>query len=107
MEFEQAWAAGFFDGEGTYYRRNRRNLKDTNIEIAQLDPRPLTRFQKAVNQGKVINRKGRGHTKPHFMWVCYRKDDVEDVVNQLWPHLSEPKKEQILKALGHGGSCGV
>jgi hypothetical protein len=61
----------------------------------------------AVKLGKIIPRKGRGHTKPHFMYVCYKMEDREDVINKLWPFLAEPKKEQILRVLGHGGSCGV
>lgn len=98
MVFEAAWAAGFFDGEGTYYRRTRRTQKECNMEVSQLDIRPLERFLSAVNEGKIISRNGRKHTKPHFMWVCYKQEDRENVVNKLWPFLSEPKKEQILRA---------
>ena len=108
MVSELAWAAGFFDGEGTIYQRSRRSQKEWNIEVAQKDRRPLDRFVSAVGHGKVINRNGRGHTKPHFMYVCYKMNDREDVLNALWPYLSEPKKEQALKVVtGHGGSCGV
>lgn len=111
MSTELAWAAGFFDGEGTFYRRSRRSRKEFNIEVSQRDRRVLDRFNEAVGHGKVINRNGRGATKPHFMWVCYRREDVYSTVNKLWPYLGEVKKEQIIRATdditGHGGSCGV
>lgn len=111
MSIELAWAGGFFDGEGTFYRRTRRKGQEFNIEVSQTDRRPLDRFCAAVGHGKVINRNGRGNIKPHYMWVCYRREQVFDVANKLWLYLSEPPKEQIIKATkeftGHGGSCGV
>lgn len=107
VAYELAWAAGFFDGEGTVYQRSRRSKKEWNIEIAQLDRRPLDRFVNAVGKGKVISRNGRGHTKPHFMYVCYKEQDRREVIEKIWPFLSEPKQEQIHRVTGHGGSCGV
>ena len=113
MESELAWAAGFFDGEGTVYNRTRfGKYSYYNLEIAQRDPRPLIRFLDAVGLGKIIPRKSRKQTKAHHMWACWRQGDVEDILNKLWPYLSEPKKEQTCKVLnlditGKGGSCGV
>lgn len=105
VESELAWAAGFFDGEGCFYCRNRYGkYKYFNMEVAQLDRRPLDRFTQAVGLGKVIERKGRKTTKPHFLWALYDQEDVKMAVNKLWPYLSDPKKEQIT---GKGGSCGI
>ena len=100
MVSELAWAAGFFDGEGTVYCRTRhQKYKYVNAEVAQRDRRPLDRFCAAVGLGKVIDRKGRGNTKPHYMWVCYTQEDIKTVFEKLWPFLSDPKKEQYERAL--------
>jgi hypothetical protein len=105
---ELAWAAGFFDGEGTIYNRTRKQKYSYyNLEIAQRDIRPLERFLAAVGEGKIIPRKARGRTKEHFMWVCWQQEGVMSILNKLWPYLSEPKKEQTINVTGKGGSCGV
>lgn len=101
VECELAWSAGFFDGEGTVYNRTRfKKYTYLNLEISQRDRRPLDRFCKAVGHGKIISRPSRGSTKEHFMWVCYRQQDVKEVMNKIYPYLSDPKKEQYKKAKG-------
>ena len=98
MEVELAWAAGFFDGEGCVCRRNQHNEHDKiNFEVAQVDVRPLERFLAAVKIGKIIHRPGGKKSGPHYMFVLYRQEHVYDVINKLWPFLSEPKKEQIIR----------
>ena len=106
MECELAWAAGFFDGEGCAYKRTYKNTY-LYLEVAQRELQPLERFIMAVGQGKITPRPKRGHTKEHWVWACYDKDGVSDVVNKLWPYLSEPKKTKIASITGKGGSCGV
>ena len=46
--YSNKWAAGFFDGEGNIYlrQRERRRVRDVYAQITQKDRRPLEEFQK-------------------------------------------------------------
>jgi LAGLIDADG-like domain len=95
---ELAWAAGFFDGEGCISTSNKKYLR---ISIPQADPRPLLRFQAAVGVGKIRGPLRPPSFKPSYksLWRyhVYRASDIEFVLEQLWPYLSEPKKKQALR----------
>jgi len=102
-EAQLAWAAGFFDGEGSIQLRRGTLLQ---LYVGQTDPRPLERFAAAVGVGKVNGpygpypRKGRANTwKPMYAWqVGGRK--AEQVFDLLRPFLSEPKREQYAAVKG-------
>lgn len=89
--FELAWAAGFFDGEGCI--RLARGYP--NLHLGQTDRRPLDRFRAAVGGGNVTGPYDKRNSRPMFQWTCYTREEVERIVNLLWPYLSEPKRESI------------
>lgn len=99
---ELAWAAGFFDGEGTISQTtasgtSRRYLL---LRIGHVDPRPLRRFAAAVGLGNVNGpyqqKKGGGRWSDFHAWqVAGTK--AEAVYIQLEPYLSEPRLEQYLR----------
>lgn len=105
MTTELAWAAGFYDGEGSFYCRS--NRKEMVMEVSQVDLRPLERFFSVAGVGSITQNKARGRSQAIYRWRSGCRNDVLDVVNKLWPYLSEPKKEQILqgydKFLENGG----
>lgn len=104
---EVAWAAGFFDGEGSVFVTRKRNVKRTGreglvdvntvgISVCQVDRRPLDRFRAVVGGPNV-----RGPYKPktansneYYRWQAEGRPSVHRVLVILWPYLSEPKKEQ-------------
>ena len=95
---EIAWAAGFFDGEGTSWIANKTAAlegKGTPIlalSIPQKDIRPLKRFAAVAGCGNI------GYTSGVPRWrVSGRK--AENVKDILWPYLSEPKREQIIRVM--------
>lgn len=100
---ELAWAAGFFDGEGTITRQVRRNRSgervkrtDLRVSIMQCDPRPLERFAAAVGVGKVFGpyeRKRGRQERPFWYWQT-NGAAAEGVLDLLWPWLCGPKHEQ-------------
>jgi hypothetical protein len=103
---ELAWAAGFFDGEGsTYLTRtsHRADWTHVNLGVAQVERGPLERFQRAVG-GRIVgpymngNYKGRERAKPIWKWTC-AGFPAKAVLRLLWPYLSEPKKAQAQRAL--------
>jgi hypothetical protein len=109
---ELAWAAGFFDGEGTitYTSRNtlvsgRRRAGDLYVGVDQavsphdgIDGTPppvLVRFAAAMGGGAL---KGPYHyppRRPLFKWYV-RNDEADRVLALLWPFLSATKRRQAL-----------
>lgn len=99
---EMAWAAGFFDGEGTAYAyRPEAKARRASLTIAQVDRFVLDRFQRAVGVGKVYGPYGpyAGNRKPHFQWKSATSADTAAVLRALSPWLSPIKKQQIQKAV--------
>lgn len=109
-----AWAAGFFDGEGTAVLTNTHpritaatgNPKDrlgVRLAVTQhYRPDTIHRFHRAVRGlGRVSGpHSSRGTAfHPRWDWHCTRISDVLAVVPMLWPFLSEPKREQIERAM--------
>lgn len=107
MSTELAWAAGFFDGEGcttfamskTRKTRNNKPYPLLFIDIGQVDRRPLDRFLEAVGEGNVngpYDGKGKRQDFYHFKSSSTK---VYSILQKLWPYLSDPKKDQAVRAL--------
>lgn len=101
---ELAWAAGFFDGEGSIScsetKRVHSNGRALKLGIAQVDPRPLERFVKIFGIGKVngpYNPSSKG--RPYYEFATTKFEDVQAVIGMLWKFLSPPKREKAKEAL--------
>lgn len=90
---ELAWAAGFFDGEGSasVLKAQRDKYAYPRLSLSQKNIIPLERFHKAVGYGKIYKSK----TRDIYNWNLYRTEDVEHVCSLLNGYLSEPKRNQI------------
>lgn len=110
-ETELAWAAGFFDGEGsTFLNRHKvthfdrpgrpfNYVSSPTISVCQVDRRPLDRFVAAIGAGRV-----RGPFKPktknsneYYRVEFAGRDRVSKVLWLLWEYLSPVKREQALE----------
>lgn len=100
-DHELAWAAGFFDGEGTASSSRRAHRPSYERQMAVYQggrddiPEALTRFQRAVG--------GRGNiTGPYrarlFHWTTRKHSAFDEVMTLLWPWLSELKRAQLRRA---------
>lgn len=110
MSIELAWAAGFFDGEGSVYINHRKEtIRKTgkfqsawvsiDCNIHQVRIEPLLRFKEAVGKG-VVNGPYKPKTiksRPYYMWTTAGRHNVYPIILALWPYLSLPKKEQFYK----------
>ncbi len=99
---ELAWAAGFFDGEGcvTLSRSRAGDPQRLQMSVAQVDERPLRRFGEAIGgYGRFALRKKmpRNGIRLPMVLSIHRQDDIRRVLEVLWPHLSEPKREQVAR----------
>jgi hypothetical protein len=104
-DIELAWAAGFYDGEGSskaiYYHYKTKKGKARNpsrnvcMSVSQCELAPLERFKKAVNNLGHIN--GPYHYKaqkrPYWIWSSSCAS-AKEVFKKLKPYLSQAKKLQ-------------
>lgn len=90
--WEIAYIAGFFDGEGCIYAHPSANY--IQIEIAQVDRRPLDFVQERY-KGRIRLNKTRGH--PIHKWMC-PATHIEQFLKDILPY-SIVKKSQIELAL--------
>lgn len=89
---ETAWAAGLYEGEGHIGfsgGRIQMRINSTDVDV-------LERFQQIFGVGKVYGPYKSGpRCKPIYHWACYRRANVEMVVNQILPLLGERRKRQV------------
>src|SRR6266508_3519881 len=98
---ELAWAAGFFDGEGTVGCGHMQPDKrpHLHLSVSQADVRPLKRFQLAIGgfgriRGPFYPNRALGHLgrKPMFQLQIGSFETIQATVAFMWRWLSEPKR---------------
>ena len=114
---EQAWAAGFFDGEGyiaarsTGKRYQRQDgslgkqyfsLRMTVVQTGDYAVEMLTRFKDAVGHGAVhgpFNVKKHTNWSKRYEWRCCGYEKCISVCETLKPWLTNRKLDQINSAM--------
>ncbi len=98
-EIERAWAAGFFDAEGTATARLGRHLA---LSVAQTETSTLDRFMRAMGGIGGVYSKYQSNQPEHWKQGYYysigSKGDWAVAVGKLWPYVSPPKRRQITEA---------
>lgn len=105
---ELAWAAGFFDGEGTVVptaaprctgSRGGRTVRVV-LSIAQTDRAVLRRFRRAVEDGSITGPyKYTNNQRPYWKYTLHREVSVRKVARLLYPYLSPVKRRQFRDTL--------
>lgn len=100
-ETERAWAAGFFDGEGSVGRHKNGKKFRVQVQVAQSDPEVLYRFLAVVQIGKVRGPYGpyRTQSKPYYQYEAHNKEQARQVFTRLEPYLSSIKRKAFQEAL--------
>lgn len=107
---ELAWAAGFFDGEGsTFIKMNRAErpygkriyiYPQVVLSVGQNDRAVLDRFSAAVNNlGKVVGPFLLRGERRTWQYRVQKYEHIQQVLCYLWPWLSEIKREQAAEAI--------
>lgn len=108
---EVAWAAGFFDGEGTTHIAEIRRTRNGRaygpylqlfVSVDQADEATLERLTTALGLGRIYARPTRADrlgTKPMFRWMTSDRESGQAVIAMLWPFLSVPKRVQAANCL--------
>jgi hypothetical protein len=99
---ELAWAAGFFDGEGSagaYFHRASKRLS-LDINVTQVDRRVLDRFQVALlGIGRISRRiPSNPNARPIYTWHSRSFEGFQATMAMLWQFLSPVKRAQLLDA---------
>lgn len=100
-----AWAAGFFDGEGSTLHVKGHRLKGgscVRLSIAQVERETLDRFQAAIGGlGKVTGpyKPRATNQRPIYYWKTARFESSQAAIGFLWEFLSPIKREQAANAL--------
>lgn len=101
---ELAWAAGFFDGEGSTIARSfktRPGYRQLAISLPQSGdttspPKVLLRFQRAMGgMGTISGPNSDGI----YAWRVLGREQVHVTLQLLWPFLSDVKREQAARAI--------
>ncbi len=108
MSEELAWAAGFFDGEGSTYllkHRTHANYFAPVVDVPQSSEVgiavELTRFQAAVGgRGSISGpRQDTSTQKPYHRWRAGAKADVALILHLLWPFIGDVKRAQAIAVM--------
>lgn len=94
---EAAWAAGFFDGEGTTFS-NRLSLQ---VSIGQVNIKNLQRFMHAVGGlGAISGPKAAIGRQPIYAYQVYGPKAIS-VLAEIWGYLGAEKQAQALRAVSN------
>lgn len=111
-EFEAAWAAGLFDGEGTFgaypNARMRPSWRGVSMEIPQASatnvPETLLRFRDALGVGTVTGPRivpSPWSRLPQYRWQASGRHVVSAAIKVIWPWLGPVKRAEIRAAMEH------
>jgi hypothetical protein len=107
---EAAWAAGFYDGEGSTgfshkvkQAGRQRVYGYVTLAVSQSgSPETLERFQKAVRCGKVYgpydHKKNADTWRPYWRYMASNRD-ARKALRIMWPWLSSVKRAQAEAAI--------
>lgn len=87
---ELAWAAGFFEGEGSVFQHSTKTkVPRVAMSLDQTDaPELIERFFRAVGLGKTYGPYGSGSGRLRWRWAAYH-EDAHTVMGMLAPYLGE------------------
>lgn len=103
---ELAWAAGFWDGEGSAYltgalTRSRQYPQGRiNQSGASGIPAVLTRFRAAIGFGVISGPQLKEGREPLYQWVVSNRPELCSLLALLGPWLGEVKRRQLVDVLG-------
>jgi hypothetical protein len=101
-----AWAAGLFEGEGTWIVRppRGRGTKTTTVVMLQMCDRDVVeRFASIMECGKVTQGDRRWEQNPKhrpiWRWTTAKRTDCLRVAEMLMPYLGERRRAKALEII--------
>jgi hypothetical protein len=87
-----AWAAGFFDGEGSInivrvkHSKNGTMSHVLSVEVSQVDPRPLQYLQEIWGGSIRVRQPSTKKAQPSYLWYV-RNITAEKFLSEIRPYL--------------------
>lgn len=111
-DFETAWAAGLFDGEGTFGAYAKPNMRPSwrgaQMSVPQASatnvPETLLRFRSAVGVGTVTGPRivpSPWSRLPQYRWQANGRHVCSTAIKVIWPWLGPVKRAEIRAAIEH------
>ena len=91
-----AWAAGFFEGDGSVYlKKMTLEFYRPTVAAGQNNTEPLVRLQRLYGGSiqKVSTPKG----KPHYRWRLNSMTDVGSFIRSIYPYVTPSVKRKKLE----------
>lgn len=96
---ELAWAAGLFEGEGSF-SLTKENYPKPRAALTMSDEDSVRRFHRAVGVGSVGNpRLPAGGTKEVWTWYASKFEEFQAVVLFLWFGLGQRRRARAVAVL--------
>lgn len=105
---ELAWAAGIFEGEGSWFMARRTSPRPSQLraEVTMTDEDTVRRFRQAVGFGQVYPRNPawmiENNRKPQWRWTGYGFENVQALAAMLWYGLGDRRRERVSLMLREG-----
>lgn len=103
-EQEIAWAAGLFEGEGSFCAYKAKRAAGFSFypraQLASTDHDVIKRFQEAVGLGKIRGPYDKNGSqgvrpKPIYFWTTNRAEEFVELVSMFWDLMCERRRDQI------------
>jgi hypothetical protein len=109
-----AWAAGLFEGEGSFIAAERRDARgymyrSTAAQLTSPDLDVLERFADVVGFGTVTGPYGgeQAHWKQYWTWTTSAAPDVIAVIDLLLPYLCSRRRAKAVEVRAAAGEIGT
>lgn len=103
---EFAWAAGLFEGEGSFFCRTEPGHNAKRMTFSMTDEDVVRKFHRIVGVGKVYGprwqqRNGERipNRKPYWCWTLDRWEDLWPLVEEMLPYLGKRQRDRAFKIL--------
>jgi hypothetical protein len=99
-ESDVAWAAGFFEGEGSISPSTRRGrIEGMSVSLGSTDYDVIERFSKIWGCGSLCGPYQRGTHKPIWHFRIHNFDDAKTMLERMYPHLGQRRSARIDEVL--------
>jgi hypothetical protein len=111
MNYDLAWAAGLFEGEGCFTLNKGSTGRVTpRASVTSTDLDVLERFQQTIGFGLLRAKRHKdmpSRYKDKWEWAASGHELVQALMAMLWPGLSKRRRERAVEVLrifrGQGG----
>lgn len=108
-EIDIAWAAGLFEGEGSFSATRPRGTRRPYLRatMQSMDRDVLERFQEVIGFGSIYTIRPDprlSHGRPIYQWACASEAKFILLLDMIGPHLGVRRRQRAAELLARHGS---